>query len=468
MLRLRAGAFRNKFWLANVTIALSLVLLLTLTVWQSVADLHSLRNDLLREEILVVRAEAVRTAARVEQSLKSVGDANLDDLGKTAEALAWLRKDVDRRDVRYPYAAIVDSGGTVVWHTDPSQRGKHLRREWYESVAYEVGTDVVRTRSPVLSTGVLAYDVHVPILANGEEVGTYHIGLSQAWFAQRFADAKRQFLLERSLSVGAVFLVVVAAAASLYAISRRTQMLKTTVTRTYMRAASELGRLAAGLAHEIRNPLQALRLNLHTFRRTQQDSQMLEPAEIARMLDQSSAEIDRIDTLLSQLINFATPAKPRAEAFSLNSELEGVVDFISQELRRSDIDVHVDLPKSPVSIRMDRARLRQIMLNLLHNARDSMPDGGRIDVAITRKDPHVEIVVSDQGGGIAEADLPHIFEPFFTTSVDGSGLGLALVKRFVEEAGGEICCEANQPHGTRFRVRLTEAISAGHHRGVRA
>jgi two-component system sensor histidine kinase HydH len=281
--------------------------------------------------------------------------------------------------------------------------------------------------------------------------------LNQALFGQRLGETKTTLLSGRSLWFAVILFVTIAAAASLVAGSRRMRRLQQTVTDTYMQAASELGRLAAGLAHEIRNPLHALRLNLHAFSRTRQDPTALEPAEINRMLEQSACEIDRIDKLLHQLIDFATPSEPRAEAFNMSAELDGVIDFIRQELRRSRVDVHLELPRVPISVCMDPARLRQIMLNLLHNARDSMPDGGRIEVIVSRRDTHVEILVVDQGCGIAEADRPHIFEPFFSSSDDGTGLGLALVKRFVQEAGGDIHCEANQPEGTRFRIRLAEA-----------
>jgi two-component system, NtrC family, sensor histidine kinase HydH len=381
------------------------------------------------------------------------GSGGLAESGLLDAAEEWVAGD----PARYAYAAVVDSGGVLRWHTDRRQWGKQLGREWYESLVPDLGVDVVRTRDEMLAGGRVVYDLRVPIVDGGRYAGSYHLGLSQDGFAERWMRERRGVLIRHAPRAAVIVLVFAAAAWSLYFLSTRLLMLQKTATQTYMRAAAELGRLAAGLAHEIRNPLHAVRLNLHAFRRAHQDPGTLEPAEVTRMLDQSSREIDRIDRLLGQLIHFATPEEPRVEAFNLNAELEGIVDFISQELRRSDVDVRLDLPKSPASVRMDRARLRQIMLNLLHNARDSMPDGGRIDVRVVRKDSRVEILVSDQGCGIAEADRPHVFEPFFTTSDDGTGLGLALVKRFVEEAGGQIRCRPNTPHGTQFVIRFGEA-----------
>lgn len=241
---------------------------------------------------------------------------------------------------------------------------------------------------------------------------------------------------------------------------RRTKV-EEPVPDTYQRAAAELAQLAAGLAHEIRNPLHALRLNLHAFRRTQEDRFALKPEEIARMLDQSAAEIDRIDRLLRELIGFAAPLQPRVEVLDLNSELEDVVEFLRHEFQRTQVELRLELPKWPAQVEMDRSRLRQVLLNLLYNARDAMPEGGVIAVEADRREGWMEITVSDQGGGITEADMPHLFEPFFTTSESGTGLGLAVVRRFVHEAGGQITCEnLSGENGSRtgalFRIRLEE------------
>jgi signal transduction histidine kinase len=455
----RSVITRTALAIAVSAIALALVLLPLVTVWWFVSDLNTLRYDLLRKEIHAMRSITERSAGHFEQLLESDPDAALGDVVLLQRLKPFLPHTDDGQAPRYAYAAVVGDDGVILSHTDPDRRGRQLGRDWYDRVLYPLGTDVRRTRSQALTGGLPAYDVYAQILVHGDKAGSYHLGLGQRWFDTWTAGARRDFLVRRSLGTGAVWLVAAAAAVSLYYLTRRVLVLRRAVTETYMRAASELGRLSAGLAHEIRNPLHALRLNLHAFQRTQQDRDALEPQEITRMLAESSTEIDRIDHLLRQLINFATPGEASSQTFNLNSELEGVVDFIGQELQRSNVQVHLSVPRYPVSVRMDSARLRQIMLNLLHNARDSMPEGGPIHVNLTRKNGQVEIAVADQGRGIAEADLPHIYEPFFTTSDDGTGMGLALVRRFVQEVGGDVRCEANQPRGTRFRIRLAEAAS---------
>jgi two-component system, NtrC family, sensor histidine kinase HydH len=450
---------RKTFLLATAAIAVALVALPWVVFELFLVDLRSRERELLLDEIRNARTQATRTAGRIEQFLEARGAADLGDLAE-AGLLDAADELIAGDPASYAYAAVVDSDGILRWHTDRRQWGEQLRREWYESMIPYLGVDVVQTRDETLTGGRVVYDLRVPIMRGDRYAGSYHLGIYQDGFTKRWQRERRTALLHHTPRAVMIVLLVAAAAWSLYFLSARLLVLQKSATRTYMLAAAELGSLAAGLAHEIRNPLHAVRLNLHAFRRAHQDPRTLEPAEVTRMLEQSSREIDRVDRLLEQLIHFATPDVPHAEAFNLNAELEGIVDFIHQELRRSGVEVQLDLPKSPASIRMDRARLRQIMLNLLHNARDSMPDGGRIDVRLVRKGALVEILVSDQGRGIADADRPHVFEPFFSTSDDGTGLGLALVKRFVEEAGGQIQCRANTPHGTQFSVRLSEAGSS--------
>ncbi len=447
---------RKSLVVATVAIAVALVVLPTMTFRMFLVDLRSRQQVLLLDEIQELRAQAARTAGRIELFLESSSAAELGDLAELG-LLDAVKELVASVPTRYVYAAVVDSSGILRWHSDRRQWGKQLGREWYDSTIPDLGADVVRTRDEILAADHAVYDLRVPIVHDGRYVGSYHLGLAQDGLAQRWLRERRDVLIRHVPWAAVIVLVFAAAAWSLYFLSTRLLLLQETATQYYAAAAADLGRLAAGLAHEIRNPLRALQLNLHAFRRAQQDPRTLEPAEVSRMLDQSSREIDRVDRLLGLLIHFATPEESHVEAFDLNAELEGVIDFISQELCRSDVDVQLDLPKSPTSVRMDRARLRQIMLNLLQNARNSMPDGGCIDVLVVRKDSRVEITVSDEGRGIAEADRPHVFEPFFTTSNDGTGLGLALVKRFVEEAGGQIHCRPNTPHGTRFVIRLPEA-----------
>jgi two-component system, sporulation sensor kinase D len=120
----------------------------------------------------------------------------------------------------------------------------------------------------------------------------------------------------------------------------------------------------------------------------------------------------------------------------------------------------MEMPDTPAVIHIDRDRLRQVMLNLLNNAQDAVRSGGTISLVLTSEDGYADLSVSDTGPGIPPEDHERVFEPFYTTKDQGCGLGLALVKRFTEEAGGTATCEASEGRGARFRVRLPETSSS--------
>ncbi|HRX83258.1 MAG TPA: ATP-binding protein, partial [Pirellulaceae bacterium] len=344
--------------------------------------------------------------------------------------------------------------GNVLLHSDSNRIGERLSRQWYDRLATEAGNLVVETRSNALTDGERALDIRVPIAFGDQEVGEYHAGFDMAWFESWSSARQGVVLSHRTLLFGAVLLIVMLATTSLYYIATHSVFLRRAVNTAQLERTAEISQLAAGLAHEIRNPLHAIRLNLHTFGRAQDSGSTLAPAEIKTMLDQSSREIERIDRLMQELVSFATPEVPRDELIDLKAELKGVVEFIDQELLRNNVRVKTELPPQPVFVRFDSGRLRQILLNLLHNAAYASPSQGQIIVAVAVRGPAVEIRITDNGSGVADADRERIFEPFFTTKSDGTGLGLALVKRFVDDADGEIVCEHNPSGGAVFRIRL--------------
>ena len=441
---------------AYLCICVALLLLLGLTIWGSYRDIRALRATLLEAEIGRLRSHAERTVGRIEQEFEIEGTTPLDNL----EHDGWLRRHWERdiqQDERRLYAAIISNKGKVILHSDVSRAGESLRGNWYNRVLFEVGEDVVETDSPALTSGELAYEVNVPIEVDGGEVADYHAGFAVDWFEQWTSDKQNAFLRRRALLTGGVLLIVALATTSLYYIASHSITLRRAVDSASVNRATEVGKLAAGLAHEIRNPLHAIQLNLHSFRRAQQREAGLPPGEIAKMLDQSIREIERIEHLMQQLVGFATPDEPGSEVINVASEIQEVVEFIRQEMLDMGVCLDAQLSSSPVWVQIDQGRLRQIMLNLLQNAQQAMDGSGRIVVGLARRRGRVELEIADDGPGIAAEDLDRIFEPFYSTKSDGSGLGLALVKRFIDEIDGEIRCEPNMPKGVTFRITLREA-----------
>ncbi len=222
-----------------------------------------------------------------------------------------------------------------------------------------------------------------------------------------------------------------------------------------------VGTLAAGLAHEIRNPLGGIKGAAQLLKRSlDRDSSLLEYANIM------IREVDRVDKLIEQLLDLARPAKLELTALNIHEVLEDVLLLEAQTVEEQSISVKKRFDPSLPPIRGDRAQLTQVFLNLVKNAFQAMNGSGVLTVTTrletdfhirgqgTDRSQLIWVDIEDEGGGIKEEDLPHIFSPFFSTKNSGTGLGLAVCYRIVKEHGGLIRVESVEGKGTTFRVSL--------------
>jgi signal transduction histidine kinase len=444
---------------AYTCIWVALALVVMLGVWGAYRDVGAARETALRKEIATIRSHAVRTVGRIERGLEQ--QSAPPDLATVRED-RWIRQFWQRvvsSEGRRLYGAIVNSQGNVVMHSDPHLEGRQLADDWYDRVHRESVEDVFDTQSHALADGRRAYDIRVPIDVGGETVGHYHAGFDVDWFQEHTAAAQSEILRRWTIVIGGISVVVLLAGASLYYIASRSAAMRHVAAMAQLQRATELGQVAAGLAHEIRNPLHAIRLNLHALGRLPDGSAKLNAVQVSTIINESNEEIARLDRLIEELLGFAKPDELREEEIDLVAELRVTLSFISQEMQCSGVELRTRIPDQAAMVHMDPTRLKQIMLNLLMNAKEAAGEGGRIDVGLANHDERVEIRVSDDGPGIPEGDREHIFEPFYTTKEGGSGLGLALVKRFVEEADGRVYCDSNG-RGTTFCLVLPALVTA--------
>lgn len=209
-----------------------------------------------------------------------------------------------------------------------------------------------------------------------------------------------------------------------------------------------VGQLAAGLAHELRNPLMPIRLLVQAAAERFDDGG-LSQRDLA-VLDE---EITRLDRSIQMFLDFARPPRLDRRTFDVREIVDQTVELLRGRAARQRATIELALPSQPVSVFADAAQIRQVVLNLLLNALDSIPGGGTIDVAV-RDGDEAEIEVVDSGNGIPDELLARVFEPFVSTKDSGSGLGLSICKRIAQAHGGRIVA-ANQPgRGASLRVWL--------------
>src|SRR5262245_57911376 len=214
-----------------------------------------------------------------------------------------------------------------------------------------------------------------------------------------------------------------------------------------------VGTLAAGLAHEVRNPLNSASLQLTLLERRLDRGD--EPTAVLAIAHIIKSEIDRLDRLVREFLAFAQPRQLEPRPVAVSELFDAVAGLIAPEAEAVHVTTAVDVAPGTPPIRGEEERLRQVLLNLTRNAVEAMSEkGGRLRLLARRADNDVEITVEDDGPGFGE-DLP-VFDAFFTTKSQGTGLGLAIVHRIVTDHGGTIRVESH-PGMTRFTLALPAA-----------
>jgi signal transduction histidine kinase len=209
-----------------------------------------------------------------------------------------------------------------------------------------------------------------------------------------------------------------------------------------------LGRLLAGMAHEVRNPLAGIRSTVQLWQRL--------PAEARTpgSMDAVIAAVDRVNVLVTRLLYFSRADVSQHRPVDLNQVVGESLDLIEAEAVGQGVVVERNLAPDLPLVPGSAESLRQVVLNLITNALQAMPQGGGLRCHTRRRDQAIELRVTDSGLGIPEADWPRLFEPFFTTRPDGTGLGLALCREVVLQHGGQIELEATGLSGSTFLVVL--------------
>ncbi|MFO0671036.1 MAG: HAMP domain-containing sensor histidine kinase [Polyangiaceae bacterium] len=213
-----------------------------------------------------------------------------------------------------------------------------------------------------------------------------------------------------------------------------------------------IGKMAAHVTHEIRNPLSSIGLNLELL---DEELQKLGPHDDASALLRAvSREVNRLELLSEEYLRLARLPSPRMEAEDIAGTVRDVADFSRAELERSSVTISVAVEPDLPPVVFDESQIRQALQNLLRNAREAMPQGGEVSVRVLAEGMSVVIRVDDRGGGIPEEIRAHVFDPFFSTKGEGTGLGLAITRQIVLAHGGTLDCEPREGGGTSFRIGL--------------
>ena len=212
--------------------------------------------------------------------------------------------------------------------------------------------------------------------------------------------------------------------------------------------------LAAGVAHEIGNPLNSLHIHLQLMQRSVQKLDGEAKAELEQSIDIARSEVNRLDSIVTQFLRAIRPSRPQLRPENLNTIVEEAVRFFMPEIQDRNIVVEQELRSDMPLLQLDRDQMKQAFYNVIKNSLEAMQRHGTLRIHTDLDDTHVLIRFVDTGSGMSAGNLSRVFEPYFTTKPSGTGLGLLIVRRVVREHGGELSIESSQGKGLTLTIRL--------------
>jgi two-component system NtrC family sensor kinase len=217
-----------------------------------------------------------------------------------------------------------------------------------------------------------------------------------------------------------------------------------------------LGQLSAGVAHEIRNPLAAVNLNLQILKR-----KIDKESPDYNYVNTALQGVDRISRIVEVTLNFSRPTVPDIKSVEINSLIPSTLELVASVLKRKEIKIELNLSDGLPHVQIDAKQIQQVFINLITNAADAIKSKGNIIITSyteragrVNEGEFVVVSVQDNGKGIPPEDLPKIFNPFFTRKADGTGLGLPITQRILHQHSGVIDVESNVGKGTTVYIRL--------------
>jgi signal transduction histidine kinase len=410
------------------------------------------------------------------------------------------------------YAAIVDTQGTAIAHSDSSLAGQRLAA--YDDVNVLLGQGPIALVRAVYTDGGKIFEIRQPLLLSGKDFGSIRVGVSTLLIRHDLDEGLRPALLAVLAAVAGASLVALLLAQVLLrpihvirsgisrlgrgefgvmvdlprddefaelgqffnAVSARLSADRAQTspsnggngathferdgvmgldTEAALKKLTAVTRLSAGIAHELKNPLNAAVIHLELLR--QQLTADADPSA-ADHVKVIADQMHRLDEVVQGFLRFIRPENLKLEIVSVESLVDAILPIVKAESERQRVQLTIDIPANLPDIRADSGMMQQALLNLALNACQAMPNGGRLRLAgAAVSGRRVEIVCEDTGLGIPPEHLDKIFNLYFTTKEGGSGIGLSMVYRTIQLHDGELEVQSTPGHGATFRVFLPQA-----------
>lgn len=390
----------------------------------------------------------------LEEAILTSDGQGLEALGREAPALDRAVSALREADASYRYCMLQAPAGDVAWQ-GLDGRPPDGARDLPEGFAGVTAPRIETFPAGDGGRGRTIYQLAIPLVIQDEYLGALKLGVSDQALSEQ-TDRIAEGLIRKHL-LGFLFMaaaILVAGLQTLRLLRRR---------RRWERRIREtdrlivMGTIAGGLAHELRNPLNAIHV----------DSQLLAEeagapggsGDLARLARRIGESVQHLDETLSVFLRMSRPVQLLREPVQVGPLVKEAIDLVVRDLGRSGILVEWEKPAHPVTVRADATQLRQAVLNLLINAQQAVPEGGVVSVEVVDEGGKAGIRVSDTGPGIPEGEREKVFNLFHSTKPAGTGMGLPIARRIVEAHGGRLEVDEAAGGGARFTIWLETSHS---------
>jgi signal transduction histidine kinase len=422
-------------------------------------------GDRMRKEVIT---KANDRAVDLAMKLAQEGQIDLYQVHRRMTTFSQYVNEILTRETYVTAVTIYDSAGRTVGYWSqvggqvfPGSQGFHQPRR--------VGGRLVET--PLPTPGSLAADNEPTVRINTEEELSYvaavpipsstgeprkgivEVGIDKAQLGHDIDELRQALLIK--IAMGATICVLLLLVAFAYVVRLITKTRRLEAEAQMADRLAYVGTLASGLAHEIRNPLNAMNMNLQMLDEELTAANLHQDPEATALLASTKGEVRRLENLVTDFLAYARPMQPRLEPADLNATVEEVCRFLRADLQQRAITLDVSVSSSLPAVELDEGQFRQALMNILINAKDVLRQGGRIAVS-TLTGPKGEAVVriEDNGPGIPPEIRDKIFDVFFSTRGGGTGLGLPIAQKIIESHGGWIALETEVGRGTTFELHV--------------
>ena len=362
---------------------------------------------------------------------KAIGvQSQIEDLGRQSDS---------------EFVSFLDSDLNVVAHTDRGRIGQQEK----EPLVLKAKVDRQLFSQIVESGGGKRYlEVVQPVALDEANLGFLKIGLSLGSMEVAWRNSVRAIVILGLAILGAGILGMAAIFHNQHIHLLEVKALEAEVL--HRERLSALGNLAAAVAHEVRNPLNAISMGLQRLKVEFQPTD--DQQDYSRLTELMLGEVHRLNSIVEQFLSLARPLEIKPEALHVQDVLNEVATLVEGEAQQSKVQIRVVAPLTLPPLKADHEYFRQTLLNLILNGLQAMPEGGTLTLEAKTSNGNFLIAVTDTGTGITAENQRRIFEPYFTTKAKGTGLGLAISRRIIEAHGGTITVFSEAGQGCRFTI----------------